>query len=387
MIIYITGQTGVEKSTVVTSLAKSILKKEGIETPLDHSSAKQVVRVFDIEDRIQNEMNALSIKPFLDTLSNFMRESIWRKAVESVVSEAQTLLQSEYPPQHIILSFHAVFYRDHKFLNCIKPTLFNKLRPDIIIILIDDCQNIAFRVKEKREQLGIPTRTGKISLGEILAWRSAEIMVGNIISKLFTPEPKCYVFPVKHPVTTLHGLTLEMGQKLICYASYPMTNVRNDAGNMREIRSFLDYMEDNFIVFNPGTIDEFRGQNKEAIELPLNKPMVALTENHFSDYFDELSRIEDVIIYHIEDRDYTLVRQAEIVVAYRPFWNGEISDGVEKEIGHALTEGREVYVFSPEEDNTLVEKKVFKIVEKAVVFRNLDELKLKLQSLQRKKCN
>jgi hypothetical protein len=385
MIIYVTGQTGLEKKSAVRGLAKYMLEQEGVSTPLDHPSAKQVVRLFDLEDKIKSEMNSLSLKPFLDTLSNFMREAVWRKAAEAIVCEARNLLDSENPPQHVILSFHAVFYRDHGFLNCINPTIFLPLKPDIVITLIDDCQDIAFRVTEQRERLGIPTRTGAITLAEILSWRSAEIMLSTIVCRLFTPEPKYYVFPVKHPDHTLYSLAIESANKLICYASYPMTNIRHDQDSMEEICGFLRYLEGNFIVFNPGTIDEFRGFNRDLARLPLDKPLVCPTENNYAAYFDELSELDEVIRDHVADRDYTLVRQSEIVVAYRPFWGG-LSGGVEKEIGHALTEGREVYVFSPGRDSDGLDKNVFKIIEKAVVFEEMEELKEKLQSLQEKKA-
>lgn len=381
-VILISGQTGVEKSTVVEKLRRKILEKKGLTATASNELAQRVVRVYDIEQRIIEETGKFSLKPFLDNFSPTARKFYWENAAGSIVLEVDRLLKSDNPPE-VIISFHAVFYRDHEFLDCLNPACLLKIQPDVIVTLIDDCYDIVYRVHEKREKHGMRTRT-KLTIDEALSWRSAEIMVTDLLCKMCENPPSHYIVPVKHSVDMLYGLLFEE-MKLRIYASYPMTNLRHDDKCNDEIRKFLNELEANFVVFNPATIDELRGSDQNTKRFPLSISMVSAKKDFFSEYFEDIQRLQAVIQDQIVARDYLFVRQAELAVAYRPFWNGKLSDGVEKEIVHTLTEGREILVFSPKEDNKKTDKKVFKTVEKAILATSIDELNRCLNSFQEKK--
>ena len=89
----------------------------------------------------------------------------------------------------------------------------------------------------------------------------------------------------------------------------------------------------------------------------------------------------------IEERDYRFIDQADVVVAYRPFW-GAIeypAQGVEKEISHAIAKNKAVYYYDPPEDFAGRKSRAFRVIERGIRFETLEKLYAELAKVQKRR--
>jgi len=239
-------------------------------------------------------------------------------------------------------------------------------------------------------------------LPEILAWRSAEISsTANLAQNLYvsansylTPErlsllirshPEVsglfgqavphFIFAIKHPAQTLYQLLFRR-DLLLTYASYPITNTRNDLQGRTEIDNYRQRLFDCafLTILDPLTIDELRFKPPEEYsqdsllrprwQLSFGPPMageVDAISNPFEGYnVLQPGSFRESVARHIEARDYHMVSQANCVAAYRPFYGGPLgsgkppasspSGGVDKELFYALVESKLIYAVHPPED-------------------------------------
>src|SRR5207247_9866808 len=100
-------------------------------------------------------------------------------------------------PEHVFLSLHAVLYRDNNFFTCLDESLIAEYCPSVIVTFIDDIYDIIYRVNVQRERV-LKTRS-RITLPEALSWRSAEVMVGDIIARGLYVDPDTLVEGLEIP--------------------------------------------------------------------------------------------------------------------------------------------------------------------------------------------
>jgi hypothetical protein len=118
---------------------------------------------------------------------------------------------------------------------------------------------------------------------------------------------------------------------------------------LAEIDKFRATINDNFIAFDPGDVDEFvlhttaqkaSAEGKETIDVQAADGMVTLKTS-------EVEQISGDIMGQIYMRDFKMVDQSDMIVSYVPqLPNGKpgLSSGVERELHHAFEGGKEVYV-------------------------------------------
>jgi adenylate kinase len=147
---------------------------------------------------------------------------------------------------------------------------------------------------------------------------------------------------------TIYRLMFENDKKKV-YPSFPMSHVMDLPDTLAEIDKFRATINENFIAFDPGDVDEFvlhtaaqkaSAEGKETIEVQAADGMVTLKTS-------EVEQISGDIMGQIYMRDFKMVDQSDLIVSYVPqLPNGKpgLSSGVERELHHAYEGGKEVYV-------------------------------------------
>lgn len=267
-------------------------------------------------------------------------------------------------------------------------------KPDTILTLIDDVYSV-----KRRIQLNHYT----FSLSQLYGWRTTEQIladnVGILTGAINRPDDvgrrvatcDSLLLAVKTPLLTAARLIAQRESRR-CYASFPISSTRGDPERKAEIDRFRRRLHRTMATLDPLAIDEkpmvsyhtlcaqpikydpstgppghehvevhkrWDAKLADADELaPLvSEPTAAKNASgHEEPFFpvqidrdeiDELALPEEgegytVVDDQIEFRDIRLVSQADLVVCYRPYWDGHITGGVNTEIENANMMGKEV---------------------------------------------
>jgi hypothetical protein len=147
---------------------------------------------------------------------------------------------------------------------------------------------------------------------------------------------------------TVYRLMFEKDKHKV-YPSFPMSHVMDLPDTLAEIDKFRAIINENFIAFDPGDVDEFvlhttaqkaSAENKDTIDVQAADGPVTLKTS-------EVEQISGDIMGQIYMRDFKMVDQSDMIVSYVPqLPNGKpgLSSGVERELHHAFEGGKEVYV-------------------------------------------
>lgn len=385
MRVLFTGQTGLDKKEIVEKLAITALEKRGLPKKIDDKFSKKFLQIFDIEGKIKERSGTPTLKTFLDS-RQFKREELWNEEFKKMLHKISTK-----SPEHIFLIAHASYFRDNHYFTCLNLESLGKFNPTIIITLITDVCDICYEVNKRREEQGIPTKT-KLSVTDVLAWRTSEIMLSRMLSLNIYGENKViphFIVSVKQSIEMLYKLLFDR-ELLRIYTGFPISNVRNDPSKVSEIGTYRKELNDRFIIFDPTTIDELRIFGRKLVprlKLDPIEPMLKETGDKAVGHKKELKKLEEVIKNHIELRDYTCIDQSHLMTSYRPFWGGTnlTSMGLEKEVIHANFTQKEVYTVDPDVDNSGRPRNVFKSFEKAISCKDLHELIKCLDQIQKEK--
>lgn len=387
MRVIFTGQTGIGKKAIVRRLGEFCLKEAGKRADLENVSSRRYLRVFHLEDEIE-EVNKVRFVSSLDSSLGFIRDEQWEKAFQYVLDELKT-----EDPEHCFLDFHLLTMRNSSTLSSVNIEQIREFKPDMFVTIIDDVQAIWKKINLREEQ--VPTRSS-FSLREILSWRTSDITSTDLIAKALSTkqnEVKNLVCASLHPIDTLYKLIFQSAHSLVAYCAFPITETRNDPRKVSEINDFIEELERIFIAFSPVTIDEKVIELKHAATMRDNPSVQTITlveddrwpippgkerlrQNVRADYPIELPCVEveecrQPILSHIKARDYRLIDQSDCIVAYRPSFGQTYSRGVSAELTYAAQTMKDRFIFDPPEDR-LTESSPF--AEQGIVLSSRDEL-------------
>jgi hypothetical protein len=176
---------------------------------------------------------------------------------------------------------------------------------------------------------------------------------------------------------TIARLMFETEKKKV-YPSFPMSHVMDLPDTLAEIDRFRATINEHFVAFDPGDVDEFvlhttaqkaSAEGKETIEVQAADGPVTLKTA-------EVEQISGDIMGQIYARDFKMVDQSDMIVSLVPeLPNGKpgLSSGVERELHHAFEGGKEVYVIwacrgTPSPFITETATRVFKNVDEAMSY-------------------
>jgi len=346
------GITGCKKEQAVGNVISHLTKIKP-----QYSEHVQQVNIEGILEREQG----IKWGTFLKSLNFTAQERYSREILDHAISKLSGYKQR-------FLNIHLTMYHNARFF---APFPFDRIRdfkPDLIITFIEDVYDAWARVKKKSDERLDPEKT-YFRLRELLAWRSVETMQADFLaSALGIPN---FVVAVKHPPQMLYSLIFEP-EKLIVYVAHPITRFRRnpptkDAGTLssekKALLGFIEKLQEKHIVFSPTTIDEriiqdLKGPLEASRRWEITHPqMVDETDLKYPIELvpQEIAEVSDDIGPNIRFRDFRLIRDVDCVVAYRPYWDKEMHEGVKSELDQADNLMIETVLFFPEEDGDVDE--------------------------------
>ncbi len=251
-----------------------------------------------------------------------------------------------------------------------------QFNPDMYITLIDDVDAIKLELSREEE-----SEISNLTLKDIMVWREEELVGTEIVARSHMLTRKTdvphYVIAKGHGPAIVYQLIFE-GHKKKAYASFPMTLVEEQPDVLREIDEFRKELKKHLIVFDPGTNVEKRLHTKMVTSLREMSWTKDSFEVETAGQPQKLSVWEVSSIVHDIDgqiiaRDYKLIDQSDMIIAFIPAGTGQtllISAGVERELQHAHQTAKEVFVVCPKPELL----SPFDKITVTKVFRTFDEL-------------
>ncbi len=375
MNIVFTGQSGIEKEILIGNILNRLRDECGYSREDSIDSSKKFAIAYPVEKFVAH--NPIAFTEWLQQQSRTQQEKDWSSGFEDL--QAQLL---EDKSKNRLISMHAVFYRSGKYFSPINWKLLKKFSPDLLITFIDDVYDIWWRLYKRHQDLA---PSGSFRFLEIMNWRSIEVMMAdNIAKNLFSNRTiPHYVVAIKHPVNMLLNLILRP-EAMRVYASYPISRTRDDPVKRAEIDCHRNNLHENFVVFDPVSIDERvlisiykkweeqSGSREKRLRpqrltlrrsdrwtVPSEKCSLPLLAEGV-EYPPEIKGIDPEQIRELKDhlevdnqivwRDLRYVDQAHCVGAYRPNYGGLTVGGVAGEMSYANATKIQVYQFFPNKD-------------------------------------
>jgi len=375
--VIFTGTTGVRKLDAIGQVIDEVLSSAG--KPPDHNNVDSLrfIRYFDFEQEL-SKLFDVPLWTYLMGVHEKTQREMWDKTFNSIM---KTIAKEK--PKHVFIGLHATFFQSSRFFSVLNQDKIRRFKPDLFVTLIDDTYAVWKRIVTKSES-GVDRGKSYLRLRDILSWRAVELLVTDLIANRL--QKRNFMVAVKHPARMLFDLVFNP-RKLFVYASYPISKTRNDKKIREEIDKFRYKLHEDYVVFDPLTIDEkimglaAEGQSGKRVDLrkesrwplPGGWSMVYDDDLTFplSLIKGEISEVERDIEDYIEARDYRLVSQADALIAYRPYYGGEFHRGVNSEIHFATNAMKERYFYTPNEDD---KKKKSPFKDKGRTFDNLNEM-------------
>lgn len=384
MRVIFTGQTGINCDSEVLKNLKLFCKEAG--------NPAEGLKLYSLNEEFKSlEIDMIS---FLDSQNPKTQADIWKKAFNQILSKLK-----DEDPKNAFLSLHHIFYRYSSFFSPVEWDLIKEFQPDIFITFIDDLYSIGKRIKSRNEE---SPSDSYFCLRELSSWRSAEILMTDLLAKSLSSSKKTiknYVVAVKHPAQMLHRLIFEP-EKLIVYTAFPITSTRKEPEKVDEINNFRMKLHEKFIVFDPVTIDEDILRILLKKQSPKKETLLIGEDDRWPiphgwslckdvDYPIELkaSAAQEVVQDlkdHIMLRDFRLIEQADCFAGYRPYYERQRSLGMFAEMTYArdVAYKRRSFVHFPDKDGELKDSP---FASSGVPFATVEDLIADLQNKEKNK--
>ena len=340
MRVLFTGQTGIDKKRHLETLADLCTRR-----------GKVVDRVFHIGD-IMYEESSKAGKP--------LREG---KILDLPLAELAALRRSAFnrisgeisDNDTVFVGSHAVFRWDNKLFRAFELSDFELFKPDAIVTFVDDVEAVRLRLDELKGSGQLPADT-TYSLKDLMVWREEEILASEMLASFLNNVPH-YVLGVslepavtENPLEVVYNLVFEPWKRK-AYISYPISDAQRKPEIWDKVVRFRRIARSYLTAFDPMMIDEKRlyhilgdysksypGASELVCDVRGRKVTLGL---------QEIEGILPDIDGQILARDYKLIDQAEMLVAYFPLdLDGSplIAGGVLSEIEHAAASTKEVLI-------------------------------------------
>jgi hypothetical protein len=290
-----------------------------------------------------------------------------------------------------------------EYLSFARLSVLANFQPDMFVTFIDDIYDIHDRLRQPN-QIFHPTYGGATDPAgaifealRLLDWRAREIMMTRFFAnELGVPH---YLCAIKHSHDTLSSLL--HSDKPTLYISHPIREVRRlqRDGNqelaatvINAIATLAARAAHDFTTFLPTTIDELRiDQDKSGEFLPVLLPRwdqgkydapagllytaprrrgrdplwASDSESRSVAPLSSLLRtLSDQVEAQVSSRDHELVEQSDVLLVYRPCFNGDTSAGVLKEIAYysalvkATNHRKRCFIYCPLKDQSRLKQRI-----------------------------
>jgi adenylate kinase len=353
MRVLMTGQVGLDKRQYLDHLGQ-IAKERG-----------EDLKIFHIGEMMYREAPDVRPGRILDlplARLNSLRRAVFRDVLSELPNH-----------KHVVVNTHATFRWKHGLFSAFDFDQLEQFAADQYITLMDNIESVHQRMLRDHDL--------EHSLKDLMVWREEEILATEILARANPSRPaKFFVLSRgRNAMTTetLFRLIFRPNMQKV-YPSFPMSHVMDLPDTLSEIDAFRAKIAHRMIAFDPGDVDEklladraikAASEGKQSLHLTVNGTPMHIKVN-------EVLNIVGDIDGQIYARDFTLVRQADMIVSYIPELPGGkpgLSSGVERELQHAYDHAKDVFViWKPKKDPspfiTQTATKVFHSVEDAMVY-------------------
>ena len=367
MRIVVTGQIGLDKKQFLQQTA-ALAAAQG-----------ESLQLYNIGDMMYREAPDVPPGRILD-LPLARLNSLRRAVFRDILSDA---------PNHknVLINTHATFRWKHGLFAAFDFDQLAAFNADLYVCLVDNIETVHGRMLRDHET--------EHSLKDLMVWREEEILATEILAKANTfASASPSSASGNWPLTTGHSqfLVLSRGRtnptaetlfRLIfrpamkkVYPSFPMTHIYDLPQTLAEVNAFRAALAQKFITFDPADVDEKLLGDAALAAHKQGQTQLAVPDMPAPLSIPDLLAILPDIDGQIYARDFLLVRQSDMVIAYIPeLPNGKpgLSSGVERELQHAHDHAKDVYViWKPKKDPspfiTQTANKLFPSTEAALAF-------------------
>jgi len=365
--ILVLGATGVNKSTVI----KNICNASPTYNPTVYDFEKDFIFIKGLLGESPNDY--LDAKPI-------SQRDIWLKGWNRCIKAINKTNGD------IILLMHGVLTRPAYSTR--SPICLEKLMefaPTGVINLIDDIYSMWYNTEQRSKGMN---HVGRPTPEQLLAARRSEIFLGDIIANYREDvQPPHYILAVRHPAIIGHRLLFEADKHRKVYLSFPISGPRaklakNDRSGIEEINEFLrtahsfqNNVDNNVVFFCPLTIDELPLQKAfKAAAAAKQKEVVFDIKDRWNvkDFYarttlmagegipmgqeisipcNAVEECHGLILNDVSTRDYRLIIQSDCLAVYNPVFDGQVSNGVLREIQFAMFNRIPVFIYqNPKHD-------------------------------------
>jgi adenylate kinase len=321
--VVLTGQVGLDKRDFAEHTAR-----------ISRSMGHEVV-VFHVGERMYQEAPDVVSGRILD-LPKKRLDTLRRSVFKDILAAAAQ-------GQHIIVNTHATFRWRHGLFQAFDHDQLAALDADLYVTLADNVDSVHLRLQRDHSV--------RHTLKDILVWREEEIVVTETIAEALRGHEAHYIISRGEEADSarmLYRLMFEPHRKRV-YPSFPMTHVMDQPDVLEEIDAFRAALNEHFITFDPGDLDEKRllFEAGAATQRGEQEFSIAVMGKHLTLNVQAVTQVAGDIDGQIYARDFKLIDQSDMIVSYIPQMpDGKpgLSSGVERELQHAFEGTKEVYV-------------------------------------------
>ncbi|HEX8523677.1 MAG TPA: AAA family ATPase [Tepidisphaeraceae bacterium] len=319
----VTGQVGIDKTPYLEAVQRQA-REQGQDLAVFHVGKMMYEEAPDVpKGRILN----IPISRL-----NSLRRAVFKE-----------ILRESEKHEHVLINTHATFRWRHGLFAAFDYDQIKEFDADLYITLLDNAESVHQRLMRDHDI--------DHTLKDIMVWREEELLATEMLANILKGYGHFYmVSRGRHTMTTqtITRLMFETDKRKV-YPSFPMSHVMDLPDTLAEIDKFRATINEHFVAFDPGDVDEFvlhttaqkaSAEGKETVEVQAADGMVTLKTS-------EVEQISGDIMGQIYMRDFKMVDQSDMIVSYVPqLPNGKpgLSSGVERELHHAYEGGKEVYV-------------------------------------------
>src|SRR3954452_16171311 len=253
------------------------------------------------------------------------------------------ILKESEKHEHVLINTHATFRWRHGLFAAFDYDQIKLFDADLYITLLDNAESVHQRLARDHEI--------DHTLKDIMVWREEELLATEMLANILRGYGHFFMISRGRNIPTTQTIFRLMfeGQKKKVYPSFPMSHVMDLPDTLAEIDKFRATLNEHFVCFDPGDVDEFVlhttaskavEEGKETIEVQAADGPVTLKTA-------EVVQIAGDIMGQIYMRDFKMVDQSDMIVSLVPqLPSGKpgLSSGVERELHHAFEAGKDVYV-------------------------------------------
>jgi adenylate kinase len=253
------------------------------------------------------------------------------------------ILRGAERQENVVVNTHATFRWRHGLFAAFDFDQIKAFNADLYITLLDNVESVHARLLADHEI--------DHTLKDIMVWREEELLATEILANITKGYGHFYMISRGREIPTtqtIYRLMFEPQRKKV-YLSFPMSHVMDQPGTLAEIEAFKRAINQHFICFDPGDVDELliytaaekaQQEGRATVSVPALGGAVTLKTA-------DVVQIAGDIMGQIYARDFKMIDQSEMIISLVPeLPNGKpgLSSGVERELHHAFEGGKEVYV-------------------------------------------